>query len=207
MTSCRLVHRSDGSGTTYIFTNYLSSVDSTWAAKVGTGKTVRWPAQSRGEGVAGNPASPTPSPHPLRHRLRRKRLLQRPRPPGRRHPATRPGTTSPPPGLHRRGRRPETRHHLHGILHRQPARRQQLPHQRLQLGPRLHPPAQPGGRRGPRHHAELAHPRLPVLRRRRRLRPPPLPDPATRPHHPPARHRPQRNPAAGELNDRLPGTG
>ena len=34
-----VVHRSDGSGTTYIFSNYLSSVDPAWAAKVGTAKT------------------------------------------------------------------------------------------------------------------------------------------------------------------------
>jgi phosphate transport system substrate-binding protein len=33
-----VVHRSDGSGTTYIFSNYLSSVSPTWAAKVGTSK-------------------------------------------------------------------------------------------------------------------------------------------------------------------------
>ena len=46
-----VVHRSDGSGTTYIFSNYLSSVDPAWAAKVGTGKTLSWPA---GEGAAGN---------------------------------------------------------------------------------------------------------------------------------------------------------
>ena len=46
-----VVHRSDGSGTTYIFSNYLSSVDPTWAAKVGTGKTLTWPT---GEGAEGN---------------------------------------------------------------------------------------------------------------------------------------------------------
>ena len=46
-----VVHRSDGSGTTYIFSNYLSAVDHAWAAKVGTGKTLRWPA---GEGAEGN---------------------------------------------------------------------------------------------------------------------------------------------------------
>ena len=50
-TSITVVHRSDGSGTTYIFSNYLSSVDPTWAAKVGTGKTLNWPA---GEGAEGN---------------------------------------------------------------------------------------------------------------------------------------------------------
>ena len=46
-----VVHRSDGSGTTYIFSNYLSSVDPAGAAKVGTGKTLNWPA---GEGAEGN---------------------------------------------------------------------------------------------------------------------------------------------------------
>lgn len=45
------MHRSDGSGTTYIFSNYLSSVDPAWAARVGTGKTLNWPA---GEGAEGN---------------------------------------------------------------------------------------------------------------------------------------------------------
>jgi phosphate transport system substrate-binding protein len=45
-----VVHRSDGSGTTYIFSNYLSSVDPTWAAKVGTGKTLNWPVGEGGEG-------------------------------------------------------------------------------------------------------------------------------------------------------------
>ena len=46
-----VVHRSDGSGTTYIFSNYLSSVSPTWAAKVGTSKTPNWPV---GEGAEGN---------------------------------------------------------------------------------------------------------------------------------------------------------
>jgi len=43
-----VVHRSDGSGTTYIFSNYLSSADPTWAAKVGTGKTL-YPTRPRQE--------------------------------------------------------------------------------------------------------------------------------------------------------------
>ena len=47
-----VVHRSDGSGTTYIFSNYLSSVDPTWASEVGTGKTLHWPV---GVAAAGNP--------------------------------------------------------------------------------------------------------------------------------------------------------
>jgi phosphate transport system substrate-binding protein len=46
-----VVHRSDGSGTTYIFSNYLSAVSPAWAAKVGAGKTLNWPT---GEGADGN---------------------------------------------------------------------------------------------------------------------------------------------------------
>jgi len=53
-----VVHRSDGSGTTYIFTDYLSSVSADWKSKVGTGKSVTWPAPSAiggkgSEGLAG----------------------------------------------------------------------------------------------------------------------------------------------------------
>jgi len=47
-----VVHRSDGSGTTYIFSNYLSSTDPAWASKVGTAKTLHWPV---GIGAKGNP--------------------------------------------------------------------------------------------------------------------------------------------------------
>ncbi len=47
-----VVHRSDGSGTTAIFTTYLSSVSSDWADKVGEGKAVKWP---KGLGGKGNP--------------------------------------------------------------------------------------------------------------------------------------------------------
>ena len=49
-------HRSDGSGTTFIFTNYLSTVSPTWDEKIGTGKSVPWPtglAAAGNEGVAG----------------------------------------------------------------------------------------------------------------------------------------------------------
>src|SRR5476649_429832 len=51
-----VVHRSDGSGTSYVFTDYLSSVSSTWATKPGKGKEVQWPVGLGGkgnEGVAG----------------------------------------------------------------------------------------------------------------------------------------------------------
>ncbi len=46
------VHRSDGSGTTYIFTSFLSKADSGWASTVGAGKSVNWPV---GQGGPGNP--------------------------------------------------------------------------------------------------------------------------------------------------------
>jgi phosphate transport system substrate-binding protein len=51
-----VVHRSDGSGTSYVFTDYLSSASSEWAAKPGKGKEVQWPVGLGGkgnEGVAG----------------------------------------------------------------------------------------------------------------------------------------------------------
>ena len=50
------VHRSDGSGTTYIFTDYLSKVSSEWKNQVGKGTSVKWPPGMGGkgnEGVAG----------------------------------------------------------------------------------------------------------------------------------------------------------
>jgi len=48
-----VVHRSDGSGTSYIFTDYLSSVSPDWKAKVGKGTAVSWPAGIGGKGNAG----------------------------------------------------------------------------------------------------------------------------------------------------------
>jgi phosphate transport system substrate-binding protein len=51
-----VVHRSDGSGTTYIFVDYLSKVSPEWKQKVGTATSVEWPVGVGGkgnEGVAG----------------------------------------------------------------------------------------------------------------------------------------------------------
>jgi len=51
-----IAHRTDGSGTTNIFTHYLSAVSPAWASKVGSGGAVNWPAGLGGkgsEGVAG----------------------------------------------------------------------------------------------------------------------------------------------------------
>jgi phosphate transport system substrate-binding protein len=46
-----VVHRSDGSGTTYIFTDYLSKVSPEWSSRVGKGKSVSW---LTGQGQKGN---------------------------------------------------------------------------------------------------------------------------------------------------------
>jgi phosphate transport system substrate-binding protein len=47
------VRRADGSGTTFIFTNYLSKVSPEWKAKVGEGTAVNWPAGAGGKGNEG----------------------------------------------------------------------------------------------------------------------------------------------------------
>jgi phosphate transport system substrate-binding protein len=52
-----VVHRADGSGTTFNFTNYLSKVSADWKSKAGEGTTVEWPAgvgAKGNEGVSGN---------------------------------------------------------------------------------------------------------------------------------------------------------
>jgi phosphate transport system substrate-binding protein len=55
-TPIAVVHRSDGSGTTFVFTDYLSKVSPEWKSGIGTGKSVRWPGglgAKGNEGVAG----------------------------------------------------------------------------------------------------------------------------------------------------------
>ena len=48
-----VTHRSDGSGTTFIFTDYLTKVSSEWQKKVGTGTSVNWPVGLGGKGNDG----------------------------------------------------------------------------------------------------------------------------------------------------------
>lgn len=48
-----VAHRSDGSGSTFILTDYLSKVSSDWASRVGTGKSVHWPVGLGGKGSEG----------------------------------------------------------------------------------------------------------------------------------------------------------
>ena len=54
-----VVHRADGSGTTFNFTDYLAAVSKDWADSVGKGAAVKWPASTSvggkgNEGVAAN---------------------------------------------------------------------------------------------------------------------------------------------------------
>ncbi len=58
-TTITVVHRADGSGTTFNFTDYLTTVSKEWADKVGKGAAVKWPASTSvggkgNEGVAAN---------------------------------------------------------------------------------------------------------------------------------------------------------
>ena len=46
------IHRSDGSGTTYIFSDFMSKISTNWADNVGKGKSLQWPV---GMGAKGNP--------------------------------------------------------------------------------------------------------------------------------------------------------
>ncbi|HTU80688.1 MAG TPA: phosphate ABC transporter substrate-binding protein PstS [Candidatus Acidoferrales bacterium] len=59
-----VVHRSDGSGTTYTFTDYLSHVSPQWKSKVGAGKSVAWPSSNSvgGKGSEGLSGQVTNSP-------------------------------------------------------------------------------------------------------------------------------------------------
>jgi len=45
-----VVHRSDGSGTTFIFTDYLSKISPDWKSKVGANASVSWPLGLGGKG-------------------------------------------------------------------------------------------------------------------------------------------------------------
>ena len=58
-----VVHRSDGSGTTYVWTDYLSNISSAWNQQLGKGKSIEWPVgvgAPGNEGVA-NSVSTTPN--------------------------------------------------------------------------------------------------------------------------------------------------
>jgi len=48
-----VVHRSDGSGTTEIFTSYLGAVSEDWKNNVGVGQAIQWPADASGQGIGG----------------------------------------------------------------------------------------------------------------------------------------------------------
>jgi len=60
-----VVHRSDGSGTTSIFTDYLSAVSPEWAKRVGMGASVRWPVGLGGKGNEGVAGQIKTTPHTI----------------------------------------------------------------------------------------------------------------------------------------------
>lgn len=60
-----VVHRSDGSGTTNIFTDYLSAVSPEWAKRVGKGASVRWPVGLGGKGNEGVAGQIKTTPHTI----------------------------------------------------------------------------------------------------------------------------------------------
>ena len=144
-----VVHRSDGSGTTYIFSNYLSSVDPTWAAKVGTGKTLKWPVGEGAEGNAGVAATVFRTPFSIGYvetAYSRGLLLPFAAILNRAGQYVIPSVQSVSAAA-------AHSHHLGRLLDRQPARGEQLPHKRVQLGAHLHPPAGPSHRAGAGQHA------------------------------------------------------
>jgi phosphate transport system substrate-binding protein len=61
-TDITVVHRSDGSGTTYIWADYLAKVSPAWKAKVGVGTSPNWPAGIGGKGNEGVSGLVTQSP-------------------------------------------------------------------------------------------------------------------------------------------------
>jgi phosphate transport system substrate-binding protein len=60
-----VIHRSDGSGTTYIFSNYLSEVSPAWATAPGTGRSLHWPAGYGADGNAGVAAAIEHTPYSI----------------------------------------------------------------------------------------------------------------------------------------------
>ena len=52
-----MVRRADGSGTSFLLTNYLSKVNADWKAKVGEGATVSWPTGRAARATTASPRS------------------------------------------------------------------------------------------------------------------------------------------------------
>ncbi len=86
-----VVRRSDGSGTTYVFTDYLSKVSPEWKEKVGTGKSVSLAGGARRQGQRGRDRPRQADPG--LHRLRRARLRDPEQAPDRARSRTRTGTS------------------------------------------------------------------------------------------------------------------
>ena len=187
-----VVHRPDGSGTTYIFSNYLSSTDPAWAAKVGTGKTLKWPAGGGAEGNGGVASAVYRTPFSIGYvEQAHSRGLLPPFAAIRNQagscviPSTRSVTAD-------AAQKPGITPADFSIVNQPGAGSYPISGYSWALAG-VHPRARPGHRAGPGHHARLAHPRRPGLRSRQQLRVPAIAGPAARPHHAPAGHRPHRD--------------
>jgi phosphate transport system substrate-binding protein len=165
----RVIHRSDGSGTTYIFSDFLSAIDPAWAAKVGTGKPLNWPIGEGAPGNAGVAAAVYRTPFFTGYvEQAYSRGLLLPFAAIRNQAGnyiTPSAQTVSADAARKTGITPAD----FSIVNQPGAA--SYPDQRVQLGTPLRPPAGPGHRPGAGHHARLAHPRRPGLRRRQRLRP------------------------------------
>ena len=64
-TAISVVRRADGSGTTFVFTNYLSKVNADWKSTVGEGTAVKWPTGAGGKGNEGVAAFVTRLPNSI----------------------------------------------------------------------------------------------------------------------------------------------
>ena len=167
-TKINIVHRSDGSGTTFNFTNYLTKVSPEWQAKIGEGTSVKWPGGVGGKGNEGvasyvkqikgsigyvELAYALAEQDELRLAAERRRQLgaaQRQVVPGRclrRRLEEREGLQ---PGHHQRLRRrglADRRHQLHPDVQAAQGRQAQRRHARLlQVGVRERPEPGPGAR-------------------------------------------------------------
>jgi phosphate transport system substrate-binding protein len=143
------VRRADGSGTSFIFTNYLSKVNAEWKARVGEGTAVNWPTGAGGKGNEGVAAFVGRLPNSIgyveyAYVKQNKMAWRRCRTP--KGSSWRPTTlTSRPPPPAPTGARASSDPH-------QPARQGRLAHHRRHL----HPDAQePGQARPGRRHAEV----------------------------------------------------
>jgi phosphate transport system substrate-binding protein len=199
-TTIHVVHRSDGSGTTYIFSDYLSAVSPAWAAGPGSGKTLTWPAGDGAEGNGGVATAVNRTPYSIGYIEQAYSMgLTLPFAAVRNQAGNYVTPSARTVAADAAGKPAITPADFSIVSQPGPASYPISGYNWALISTRQH--SQASGQ-APGHHARLAHPRRPGRRRRQQLRPPPAP---ARAHHAPAGHRPLR-PAAGQLTP-SPATG